>query len=53
MIYRSQNRIKKKADVKTYLAVFGVNFFIALLAFAPMLIRDRGLFYVAGDFNQQ
>ena len=53
MIYRSQNRIKKKADVKTYLIVFGVNFFIALVAFAPMLIRDRGLFYVAGDFNQQ
>ncbi|MGI5887783.1 MAG: YfhO family protein [Oscillospiraceae bacterium] len=43
----------KRKGFSEYAAVFLLNFIVALASFGYFLIRDNGLLYVAGDFNQQ
>ena len=39
--------------LKPYTLVFILHFFVAFLSFAGVLLREKGLFTIGGDFNKQ
>ena len=47
------NTAVKKGIKSDYLKIFIINFVIAILSFAMLIIRGNGIFTLCNDFNEQ